>query len=299
IIMIMFIVGLLSIGSALGCSCAFGSVPSSFENADQVFTGKVSNIKLEGEYNKVTFEVYKIYKGIEPGGLTVYTHQHGATCGYGFIEGSEYVVFANEGKNRLQVSLCSRTQRLEQAEETINFLEGDVPELEILPEEELDKLESDNYELRNVDLDGDILSLEISHGGGDDWEGHTFRLVWDGTVAKSYPPKAYLYLIYDNGGDLGKALRVKYFSFDMSNLRNSPVVNNKGVIIKIIGPDGKEIEEIQYGEIDQIQPPDDIPQPPNGDPIQPPPLPNDTKEPPKEEKGLFSAIWGWIKGIFS
>jgi hypothetical protein len=46
----------------------------------------------------------------------------GASCGYPFREGQEYLVYAYSGKRGLEVDLCNGTQRLTEAEADLEVL---------------------------------------------------------------------------------------------------------------------------------------------------------------------------------
>jgi hypothetical protein len=54
--------------------------------------------------------------------LEVHTALWGASCGYPFKEGEEYLVYAYSGKRGLEVDLCNGTQRLAEAEAHLEVL---------------------------------------------------------------------------------------------------------------------------------------------------------------------------------
>jgi hypothetical protein len=77
---------------------------------------------------RVTFRVSKVWKGPISATLAVTTARSGASCGYEFESGRDYLVYAEGTDQGLTVSLCSRTQRLSEADEDLAILgDGIVP----------------------------------------------------------------------------------------------------------------------------------------------------------------------------
>ena len=72
----------------------------------------------------------------------------------------------------------------------------------------------DDVDISNVSIDGDILSLEASYGGG--CEDHFFQLCWDGEVMESDPPQISVHLIHDGNDDSCEAYLSEELSFDLS-----------------------------------------------------------------------------------
>jgi hypothetical protein len=90
-----------------------------------VFSGEV--VEIEKRYQRyppasrgyrdaVTLRVSEALKGPQRETSEVKTPSSGAACGYPFEEGQEYLVFADEGKQGLQVHSCGGTQRLTEAQ---------------------------------------------------------------------------------------------------------------------------------------------------------------------------------------
>ena len=75
---------------------------------------------------RVTLQVERWWKGGDTATLTVTTINSGAACGFGFQPDTKYLVYAyaERGRKELNVSLCSRTRSLPQAEQS-----GDLKEL--------------------------------------------------------------------------------------------------------------------------------------------------------------------------
>ncbi len=141
ILLLLFIIAsMLTIetGSAYACSCAPPGPPDEeLINAAAVFTGKVVGLaKPKGGLGpissadpiKVTFQVDQVWKGSVSQTTTITTARSGASCGYTFEKGGEYIVYAHGQENNLSVSLCSRTQPLDTAEDDLALLGiGAVP----------------------------------------------------------------------------------------------------------------------------------------------------------------------------
>ncbi|WJH36625.1 hypothetical protein N6H14_13285 [Paenibacillus sp. CC-CFT747] len=96
------------------CSCAKTNAKTRLQTRDAVFTGRVvekgGTSKFEhGQLRKYTFEVDQAWKGVSEKYSTIYSYDgDGASCGYSFIPGERYLVYANYGNDgKLQTSLCS------------------------------------------------------------------------------------------------------------------------------------------------------------------------------------------------
>lgn len=120
------------------CSCAYlPSVEEEFELSKAIFSGKVVDIKekqsLKGDTTKsVLFEVTNTWKGVEQSQVIITTGQGGGDCGYNFIKGEEYLVYANEsimyGTKSLISTICNRTYVLSSSQEDLEILgEGQPP----------------------------------------------------------------------------------------------------------------------------------------------------------------------------
>ena len=120
------------------CSCVQPGTPSEeLARSTLVFAGEVLSvnqyrpplgIERLSTYgpSTVEFEMRALWKGDWSGTLTLETAMYGASCGYSFTEGQEYLVYSSDGEN---VSLCSRTQVLGAAQADLAELgEGSVME---------------------------------------------------------------------------------------------------------------------------------------------------------------------------
>jgi hypothetical protein len=110
---------------ASACSCAIvGSqkerVEQAISDSKAVFSGEAVDfekgaVATFGPTETVSFRVSKVWKGPEQETLEVGTQVFGASCGYPFKEGQEYLVYAYEGKRGLTVDLCTETKELSKA----------------------------------------------------------------------------------------------------------------------------------------------------------------------------------------
>ncbi len=123
------------------CSCEGPTGPAeAFDDSDAVFRGMViSKIGLRSECGSsgsvffrdaaIEFKVTTVWKGELNETAFITTNYHGATCGYPFRIGEEYIVYADGRNGVLRVGLCSRTRPVSSAEEDFEILgEGRNPE---------------------------------------------------------------------------------------------------------------------------------------------------------------------------
>lgn len=104
---------------AHACSCAAApSVQEALQRSAAVFSGKVIRIedkrgviRSSAEPVAVTFAVANVWKGELRKEMTIRTALSEASCGYGFEQNQEYIVYAAPDANgNLQTNLCSRTK---------------------------------------------------------------------------------------------------------------------------------------------------------------------------------------------
>ncbi len=138
---ILVLVSAMAVGfldqPASACSCAeLEPVPEALSAATAVFAGRVLALRLEevpdpvlgtAEEAVVTLEVSKAWKGIDAASVEVRTSWTCCLCGFGFHLGEEYLVFATTIEDKLLVSACSHTERLQEAREAVHVLEGEFP----------------------------------------------------------------------------------------------------------------------------------------------------------------------------
>jgi hypothetical protein len=133
---------MLTLTFCLGSSVVFGdcaaersSVSEALKKHDAVFSGKVLRVKgpeiitRDGRSEfasgmiEVTFRVLKTWKSVDTEEVTIVTPH--SSCGYGFVIGEEYLVWASLDRSspaRLMVSLSSRTDKLARAAKDLRKL---------------------------------------------------------------------------------------------------------------------------------------------------------------------------------
>lgn len=127
---------IMAAGLAYACSCVENPPPGeALERSAAVFAGRIVSLKLherpDGTWSSVDpvtieFEVSRVWKGHEYQTTYLTTARSGASCGFAFVEGEEYLVYSH---NATTVNLCSRTRSMAEAEEDLQALgEGSSPE---------------------------------------------------------------------------------------------------------------------------------------------------------------------------
>jgi hypothetical protein len=88
-----------------------------------VFAGKVLTIERNAN-QRVRFQILEPFRGATTSEIDVYTGGGGGDCGYSFIVGRSYLVYAYQGPGapRLTTGICSRTRMLSQASEDLAYL---------------------------------------------------------------------------------------------------------------------------------------------------------------------------------
>lgn len=135
----LFVV-LFSAARAEGCTCMMPGPPcQAFGAASAVFVGTVTEVRTRGAKSVqaaraepnwwpvvVKFSVLQPFHGVEGAEVEVATGQGGGDCGYRFIKGASYLVYAHGGRDgkSLTTGICTRTQPLPQAAEDLEFLRG-------------------------------------------------------------------------------------------------------------------------------------------------------------------------------
>jgi hypothetical protein len=110
------------------CSCLPPGPPAdALASATSVFSGRVA--ALSGAVDaggsdpvQVTFAISKVWKGTDQPTIEVLTPASSASCGFEFVQGEEYLVYASESEGQLQTNLCSRTALLAMADDDLAVL---------------------------------------------------------------------------------------------------------------------------------------------------------------------------------
>ncbi len=141
--MFSFVWFFVSAGQVYACKCAEPGPPTEeLANFDAVFVGKVLVVQhsydLEGktvtpeDRSTIGFEVSTVWKGAVHEVMYITTPPTGGSCGYTFVEGEEYFVYAsdsNYGDDSYTASICSRTALLSAAQADLDALgEREAPQ---------------------------------------------------------------------------------------------------------------------------------------------------------------------------
>ena len=128
----MSLAGLLAPSRADACTCVTG-IPlcESVWMNDVAFSGEVLSVgrisnptgELSGSV-RVRFRVFESWRSKVPDEVEVKTGLGGGDCGYTFMKGMTYLVYADSRTGGLRTSICSRTRPLSQAAEDIAYLKG-------------------------------------------------------------------------------------------------------------------------------------------------------------------------------
>ncbi|MCY3912895.1 MAG: hypothetical protein OXG43_06570 [Chloroflexi bacterium] len=129
-------------GQAHACKCVEPGSPSEeMAKFDAVFAGRVVSVhhsydpeaRSVGPEDRSTigFEVSTVWKGAVHESTTITTPPTGGSCGYRFVEGESYVVYAYDspyGDGGYTAGICGRTALLAEAQADVDELgNGDAP----------------------------------------------------------------------------------------------------------------------------------------------------------------------------
>ena len=131
----------LAAARAEACTCGGPGAPcQAFGSAAAVFVGTVTDIwsqprkapargeEIDWAPRTVSFTVKEAFSGVEGATAQVSTGLGGGDCGYSFVKGTTYLVYAygtgSGERRRLSTGICTRTQLAFGATEDLEFLRG-------------------------------------------------------------------------------------------------------------------------------------------------------------------------------
>jgi len=95
-----------------------------YRQSDAVFAGTVLDINSSPlDPVNVTFAVSRVWKGASTTMVALTTSNSGASCGFSFQRGVEYLVYAKNYNDQLSTGLCSGTKLLSQAQNDVYWLD--------------------------------------------------------------------------------------------------------------------------------------------------------------------------------
>ncbi len=114
---VLFLVTAGPVTAASGCSCAMLTPRQQVSAATAVFSATVTDVRvgesmLNGGSVTASLRADHVYKGAPTAEFEVFTKAQGPACGYKFVEGARYLVFARTRGSELSTSLCSGNRRL-------------------------------------------------------------------------------------------------------------------------------------------------------------------------------------------
>ncbi|MEV0313986.1 hypothetical protein [Nonomuraea fuscirosea] len=113
----LFLVSAGPVTAAAGCSCAIRTPKQQVSEATAVFTATVTDVRvdepmLNGGTVTARLRGDHVYKGTPNAEVEVFTKAQGAACGYEFVKGARYLVFARTRDSGLATTMCSGNRRL-------------------------------------------------------------------------------------------------------------------------------------------------------------------------------------------
>lgn len=127
IVLLLGIASVAQTSEARACSCMRLTPAEGLSSSQAVFSGEAVSI-AKNESTKfggleITLRVEQVWKGAVPEEVKVHTAASSAACGYTFVVGTKYLVYAFSDKtDPMRVSLCSRTAPIENAKKDLEFL---------------------------------------------------------------------------------------------------------------------------------------------------------------------------------
>ena len=132
---------LVSSENAHACSCMGPNPPcQAVWQAGAVFTGEIVSVTdvdrtFEGQPSVVArgrrarVRVLESFRGTQTGEVDVFTGAGGGDCGFGFVQGARYLIYAyREPNGRLGTGICTRTALVAKATEDLDYLRGPARE---------------------------------------------------------------------------------------------------------------------------------------------------------------------------
>lgn len=126
IIFLAFFVALTA-NETFACSCfqpenttIERQVKAAYTNSSAVFVGKVVEITEKSDAHSVIvkFKVEKSWNKKFLNEIVISTANDTAVCGYEFVVGKKYLVYANGENNKLTTNICTRTALVESSKDT-------------------------------------------------------------------------------------------------------------------------------------------------------------------------------------
>lgn len=132
------LVCLVTCSRSEACSCIAPGPPcASYWQTDAVFSGKVTAISELSRVKdtqapwpsmrRVTIAIESAFRGVEGKSVELLTGMGGGDCGYNFVPGERYLVYAHRSQRGLIATICSRTRLLKDAAEDLAYIRNLPP----------------------------------------------------------------------------------------------------------------------------------------------------------------------------
>jgi hypothetical protein len=127
VVLFLGLVSLAQTSEARACSCIKLSPSEGLTSSHAIFTGEVTKIEPNRATRfgglEITLHVERVWKGDPQRDIKVHTAGSSAACGYTFVKGEKYLVYAlRDDADPMRVSLCSRTALVKNAKEDLSYL---------------------------------------------------------------------------------------------------------------------------------------------------------------------------------
>ena len=125
---------------AQACSCMEQPFDDARAGAAAIFEGRAASVTTAADGRLVvTFDVVQTWRAAEHEHVEVVTAPDSAMCGYSFVVGTSYLVYASEIEGeRYVVSLCSRTAPMADADGDRALLGSGVGPVDVVDDPEAD-----------------------------------------------------------------------------------------------------------------------------------------------------------------
>lgn len=124
VVSILAVLALVTPSPAGACSCMGpGPACQAAWAVDAVFVGQVTSLDTVGESRIARMQVLESFRGTVPPVADVHTAKDGGMCGFNFVVGQTYVIYARASDGRLTTGICSGTALLSQtADADLDYL---------------------------------------------------------------------------------------------------------------------------------------------------------------------------------
>ncbi|MFC4066019.1 hypothetical protein [Actinoplanes subglobosus] len=100
LVLLLLVLAPIPVAARPAWACSCGDNPNPIERAEVAFVGVADDVDPDwfGSQVEVNFAVESVLKGAPGRSVTLVTMKDSASCGYEFVEGGKYRVYANAGE---------------------------------------------------------------------------------------------------------------------------------------------------------------------------------------------------------